>query len=58
MIFPTDRNDSQGYVYQCEVSHDLEKQQKHGNGIISYSLSKAKRNGNWKLVTDFKIDGA
>ena len=40
MTFAMDRNDSQGYVYQWEISQDIEKQKKPGNCIISYLLSK------------------
>ena len=43
----TDRNDSQGYVYQWEISQDIEKQKKSGNCIISYFLSKLN-----KVVTE------
>ena len=39
-IFATDRNDSHGYVYQWGISQDIEKQNKIGNCIISYLISK------------------
>ncbi len=47
MILATDRNDSQGYVYQWEISQDIEKQKKSGKCIISYLVSKLN-----KVVTE------